>query len=118
MAETALTRHKAPGSYDTDGLVVAADTGDDVNGNKFTATGRDLLRVHNTDTGAQTFTITSVADPATGRTGDISVSIGAGEVRIFGPFELRGWADANGEIIIPADAALANFNIELIELPA
>lgn len=117
MPPTALTRHVAPGSYDVDGLVVAADTGDAVEGNKFTATGRDLLRVHNTDTSTHPFVITSVADPATGRTGDISVTFAAGEVRIFGPMELQGWADGNGEIVIPADAELDNFAIELIELP-
>jgi hypothetical protein len=54
---------------------VAADSG---NGNQFTASGRDLIIVHNTDVGAQTLSIASAPD-ASGRKADVvAYSIAAG----------------------------------------
>lgn len=57
----------------------------------------DLLVIaHNTHaTTAYTFTITSAADPVTGRTGDVAaVSLTAGQIKVF-RLTMRGWADAS-----------------------
>lgn len=62
------------------------------------ADGKTLLIAHNTNAGAQTVTISSVAD-RNGRTGDItSYSIAAGRVATFGPFRAEGWAQADGQV--------------------
>ena len=52
----------------------------------------DIVVAHNTQAGAQTVTFDSVADPETGRSGDITTySIGIDEYAAFGPFTFRGW---------------------------
>lgn len=62
------------------------------------ADGKTLLVAHNTNAGAQTVTISSVAD-RNGRTGDITAySIAAGRVATFGPFGREGWAQADGKV--------------------
>ncbi len=68
--------------------------------------GRQLLLVQNTDAGAQTVTITSVA--RNGRTGDITTySLAAGEFAIFGGFDRAGFNQSDGTVQVEAsDAAV------------
>lgn len=93
-----------PNSLDTDGYptalltvtVTAANATDD---ESFVNTGREIIIFRNSGAGARTVTINSVADPKTGRTGDITaVSIPAGAVRAVGPFNPTGW-NQSGQVL-------------------
>lgn len=83
---------------------LTGSSGDD--GNQFTASGNDLVLVHNSD-GANPYTVTftSVEDPY-GREGDITTySLAAGEYALFGPFKNTGWRQADGKIYIEGSNA-------------
>ena len=116
MARTNLTKVTALGKWGdysvpnaADMTMAAADTG---NKNMFLATGNDLVVAHNTGGSAYTVTITSVEDPVTGRTGDVTTySVGAGEYAVFGPFSLYGWAQSDGYIYLEASNASVKFGV-------
>lgn len=107
---TAITMTTAPGFWSTTGsemTMTAADTGA---GNKITAGGTMLIIAHNTH-GSTTYTVTltSSADPRTGRTGSVSAqNVAAGELRIF-IIKSEGWKDAAGEILFSANNASVKF---------
>lgn len=83
---------------------------------QFVASGKDLVIVHNTDVGAQTFTITSVADPKNNRTGDITTySLGAGEYAVVGPLYREGWMQTDGYIYL--EAAHVGIKFGVVALP-
>ena len=119
MARETLTKTTALGSYGdysvgnaADVTMTAANVADK---NQFTATGDDLIVVHNTGGAPYTFTVTSSADPY-GRTKDISAySIGAGEYAVFGPLELTGWVQSDGKVYCEANNALVKIGV--IKLP-
>lgn len=111
MPATALTKSLAAGGYASAGVTLTMTAADVGNGNKFTASGNDLIVVHNTDAGAQTFTITSVAD-AFGRTGHITAeAISAGAYKIVGPLPLAGWNQTDGTILCSGSHAGVKFGI-------
>jgi hypothetical protein len=84
--------------------------------NAFPCTGRELVLVQNTDSGAHTVTISSVADPQN-RTGDItSYSIAAGAYVVLGPFRNLGWQQSDGNVYLEANDATVKFAI--VRLPA
>jgi len=101
MSRQLLTVTAAPGGYDADGAPVTWNTWDsatDTDGVEFVSTGNELVLVRNTHgTTAYAPTIVSVADDY-GRTGDATVSIAAGAMRLFGPLKTKGWAQADGRI--------------------
>jgi hypothetical protein len=97
------------------GLVETA--ADAVNGNKFPLSGHEVLIIHNTDTVAQTVTISSVAD-SEGRTGDIATySVAAGTLAVFN-FRggIAGWQQSDGSVHVLASAATIKFAI--LNLPS
>lgn len=109
MARTTLTKTTALGAYGTysanaaDLTMAAADA---VNYNQFVASNNDLVIAYNSGAGAVTLTISSVADPKYGRTGDISAySIGVGEYAVFGPMKNAGWKQSDGYIYLTASSA-------------
>lgn len=110
MAETTLTVQQLIGRYPT--LPVSANAADitfaacdDVNGNDFVSQGNEILLFRNDDAGAQTVTISSVAD-GKNRTGDITTySIGAGEYAAFGVFPPDGWRPSDGKVVFAASDA-------------
>jgi hypothetical protein len=60
--------------------------------------GKTFLLAHNTDTIAQTLTITSVPDAPFNRSGDIDAySLAAGALVIVGLFKKSGWANQPGD---------------------
>lgn len=107
MATTVLAKTTMPGPYDTDGVAITWQAGDDVDGNHFLSTGKEILLVRNDDAGAQTVTVTSTADPQ-GRTGDITAdSIAAGAYAVYQEFPVSGWRNSDGEVVVtPSDANL------------
>lgn len=118
MTRLAVTPQTLLGSYPA--LPVTANSADITftaagasfaDGAGFTLTGGEILLVKNDNVGAQTVTISSVADDLK-RTGDITTySIGAGEVAAFGPFELKGWRQSDGKLHVAASAADVSFAV-------
>lgn len=112
MATTNLTKTTAPSHWSQTGTALtmaAADTG---NNNHILAAGDCILVAHNTHgSNAYTVTITSVADPMTGRTGNVSAqSLAAGEIRIF-RLTNNGWANSSGQIVVSANNAAIKFGV-------
>lgn len=82
----------------------------DTAGIEFVATGREVVLIHNTDVGAQTFTLASVADPY-GRTGDITTySLSAGEFAALIP-GVQGFIGTGGKVTIAVSNAAVKFLI-------
>ena len=85
---------------------------DAVNKNALTMTGdrNDYLIVYNSGAGSRNTTVTSVADPNTGRTGDQTYTIGAGLFLILGPFPLDGWRQSSdGKLYFEGEHAEVKF---------
>ena len=106
MARTALTVAVPKGPYDAvtaNGLDFAFTAADEVNGNAFVCTGRELVLVRNTHaTDAATVTITSAPDPY-GRTKDITAySLAAGEFAAFWIGRSIGWRQSDGKVWLDA----------------
>lgn len=112
MAATTLTPIAAPGLFSQTGTAITMTAADVSNGNDFVASGTQLIIAQNTDgASARTVTITSVADPVTGRTGNVAAqSLAVSEIRIF-MVQPRGWADSNGKINLSASNAAIKFGI-------
>jgi hypothetical protein len=86
---------------------LALVAGNAVDGNQVDCTGKELLFVQNTDSGAGTVTIAGKADEY-GRTGSITAySLGAGEFAVFGPFPTDPFAQVTpaGKLLINVSAA-------------
>ena len=121
MTATALPIIAAVGPYPA--LPVSAGSldfvftaADNVNGNSFVSTGRELLLVENTDAGAQTFTVTSVADSLL-RTGDVGpYSMASGANALFVVAAQPGWKQTDGTVHVTASAATVKFAV--VRLPS
>jgi len=116
LARTDLTKTIAPGHYASQGQSITFEAGDAVNGNQFTATGKELVIAHNTD-GATAYAITihSTPDPYN-RTGDIEgYNIPAGGYAVLGPFPRIGWMQSDGKVYI--DVENAAIELAVIVLP-
>lgn len=90
-----LTAQKAPGFYSTTGLALTGNAG--APGGDVVAGVNDMLVIaHNSHaSNSYTFTITSSADPITGRTGNVSaVTLTPGQKKVF-RLTMPGWADSN-----------------------
>lgn len=104
MARTALSIITPKGPYsevsagDLDFIFEAAD---DINGNAFPCTGRELILIRNSDeTNAATVTISSAPDPY-GRTKDISTyALDAGEFAAFWVGKTIGWRQSDGMVYL------------------
>lgn len=115
MAPTLLTKTNAPGSYAHAGAALTLANADVANGNDFVANGHDLIIAHNSGASPYTVTVTSQPDPF-GRTKHITAeSLAAGEIRIFGPFALVGWAGSNGRILVSASNSAVKLGV--VKLP-
>lgn len=113
MARTALTpvqaKQLAPGltlPIAAGSLDVGLVAGDNVNGNNFIPSGRDLLVV----SGTGTFTIKSVPD-SLGRSGDVGpYTLGANPAHFFID-DMQGLKQADGMIWIDCSAATVKFAV-------
>lgn len=119
MARTALTpvspKGPYPGTVAANALDYVFAASDSSNGNYFVGTGRELILVQNADAGAQTFTLTSIADPY-GRLGSITTySLSAGEFAMFWLGALVGWDQGGGQIYL--DSSNANIKFAIIRMP-
>ena len=104
MARTAITPVTPLGPFDAyianaANVVPAAMSGSSgSDGNKFVASGKDLVLVEETAGAPQTITFSSV-NCVHGRTGDIAAySVGANEFAVFGAFNVPGWRQTDNNI--------------------
>lgn len=116
MARIDHTVQAAPGKWPSAGGLIAWLAADAVNKEQFPLTGQELLLAWNTGASPYTITITSIADPY-GRSDDITAeSIAAGDIRMFGPFDIVGWQQSDGNLYFEATNAAVEFAV--ISLPA
>jgi hypothetical protein len=118
MARLALTPKSLPLKYPV--LPITANAldfaftaagADFAEGASFPMTEKEVLIVHNGNVGAQTITITSVADPYA-RTGNITTySLGAGEYAVFPQFQKAGWMQTDGNLYFAASATDVEFAV-------
>ena len=91
------------------------EAGDDVEGNSFTPTGKDLLLVRNTDVGAQTVKVTAKSDEY-GRSGDTGdYSLAADDVAYIGIIDVDGFKQTDGEVYI--DVSDSGVELCVLALP-
>lgn len=113
MARTALTKKTALGpygSYTAGAATLSMQAADVANKNSFVCGPNDIVIAQNSGASPYTVTITSVADPITGRTGDITTySLAAGDIAVFGPFRAPGWMQSDGSIYLEASNAAVKF---------
>jgi len=114
MARTELTKTTKPGGYSGSGKELVMTAADTTNQNSFKANGNDIVVARNTDSSAHTVTITSTDDKF-GRQEDITQSVPAGDIYIFGPLPLHGWQQSDGSIYLEADSDTVNFGIINVE---
>jgi hypothetical protein len=120
-APTVIVPKTCLGPFATYGAGLAAFTvaaGTVSDGDTFVCTGKELLLCQNTDSGAQTVTITSVVDEKN-RTGDITTySIGAAEYAVFtvGLTNAQGWKATAGTVRITVSDA--KVKVACLRLPA
>ncbi len=114
MARTALVKTPAPGYWSTTGSALTKAAGDVANGNYFEISGECLLIAWNNSATPYTITITSVADPTFGRTGNVQAqSLAADEIRVFRLVPM-GWAQSNGQVYV--DVSNAAITLGVVQL--
>src|SRR5574343_240704 len=91
---------------------------DNSNGNYFACTGREIILFENTDAGAQTITIDSVADEKNRQADITTYSLAAGDFVCAGVglTNSKGWKQTNGQIYI--DASASTVKVAVLRLPA
>ena len=105
MARVVIPIDELGGAYPVlpvvvDSLDLQETAADVANGNYFVSTGREIFICRNSAVGAETFTVDSVVDDMQ-RDGDITTySVGIGEIAAFGPVEIAGWRQADGNVYI------------------
>lgn len=114
MPRTAVTVIALPSAFALAPSSLTWTAVDAGNGNKFAATGREIILVRNTSvSAARLFTVVSVA--LNGRTGDATQSIPATAYRAFQMFPTEGWQQSDGFIYI--DGASADLEVCIIKVP-
>jgi len=91
---------------------------DNVNGNSFVCTGREVLVIYNPSAGALTVTITSVDDEK-GRSEDITAySLAAADFAVFGIglTNAKGWKSSGGLVVFTGSSA--DLDYAVLRLPA
>lgn len=83
------------------------EAADASNKNQFAASGKDLVIAHNTGASPYTVTITNLD----GADSISTYSLAAGEIAIFGPFDLTGWCEADWKIYLEASNAAVKFGV-------
>lgn len=121
MARAAITVNQIAAGPDLNKAITWTN-GDAAEDHTMANDGRTLLIVNNTSGGAAIVQVVSVADPRTGRSGDIgdgsaTVSIANGEVRIFGPFPPELFNQAGNVINVNTDTGGATCRFAGVRLP-
>lgn len=115
MPRTSLTKTVLAGSYPGNSVTPTFSAADTANGNQFVATGKEMLLVRNVGATTRSITLNSASD-AYGREADITETIAAGAYKIFGPFQLYGWAQES-TLAFQLDATHVDVQIAVLVLP-
>jgi len=100
MSRTIVEKTLAPGSYSHHGTTLVFYPGDPINGNKVKIIGGEYIAVRNTSA-SLTHTVTIQSSPDLfNRERDIIESILPGEQKLYGPFMLSGWKQADGYLYL------------------
>lgn len=106
LTKTTLNRNGWP----TAGTLVTFTAANPTDKEQFPLTGKEIVIARNSGASSRTITITSVA--YNGRTGNITAeSIAAGAVRVFGPFDINGWRQTDGNLYLEANHAEVLFAV-------
>jgi len=88
--------------------------GDVANEEQTKLTGKEMIVLNNNSGGVNTLTVISVPNQF-GRTADINYTLQAGEHGMFGPFDLEGWRQADGNLYFNVSSSVVG--IAVIKLP-
>ncbi len=88
--------------------------GDVANEEQTALTGKEMIILDNNSGGANTLAVTSVPNQF-GRTKDINFQLDPGEHGMFGPFDLEGWRQADGNLYFSVTSVFVGIGI--IRLP-
>lgn len=121
MPRTNIAAINASGTlfpWDTTGLEITMTAADVANQNETPAASKVLLIAYNSGGSSRTVTITSTADTATGRTGNVSSSIAAGDYWCW-MLVKNGWQyDDSGTLKFRFGADHADVKFAIIKLVA
>jgi 3-oxoacyl-ACP reductase-like protein len=98
MARTAITVQEI-GAHGGKVEDITWTSADETNNHEFVNTGRELVLVKNGSEGSLDVTVDSVADEY-GREGDVTISTGASEESIAGPFPTHLFNQSDGKVHI------------------
>ena len=120
MAETAITVQTAKTPFQVvaaGGLDITFAAADNVNGNKYQVTGREILIIRNDNVGAQTVTINSTVDEKNREADITAYSMAAGDYAVFtgGLTNSKGWKQSDATITLLASAA--DVFVAVVRLP-
>lgn len=111
MPRTSLPVLQSGGAFDSDGSDLTFTAADVVNGNQFAPTGREIVIARNTGGSGYLVTLVSVADPVTGRVGNVTKTVAAGAFAFFEVNNLQGWQQADGNVYLDAANAAVTFAV-------
>lgn len=97
-------------AYSTTGTTLAPQAADASNGNYVAGTTDVFILAINSGGATHDVTITSVADPTYGRTGDATKNMGAGTYQVF-RLTPSGWKDTNDRYNFSADHSDVKFGV-------
>jgi hypothetical protein len=110
MARQQLTKTAFTGPYPTAATTVTETAEDTTNHTQVAVTDKTVIGIHNTGGSTYTYTVTSIADAAHGRTGDITTqNIVAGAIALIGPLGLDGWRQTDGNVYLAASNVAVKF---------
>lgn len=111
MARQLHTAVTLPSGYAIDGVNVPMTAADASNFEEVVHTGRQVLIYRNSGATGRLVTVSSVADPVTGRTGDFTDTVPAGEMHVSPMFPVDGWRQTNGKLYFQAAHAEVLFSV-------
>jgi hypothetical protein len=115
MVETLLTPQILKGPFDivTAGdLNITFESADNINGNRFISTGREIVLMHNSGASVELVTLISTPD-LFNRIRDIAYSIPAGGFAVFtgGLTNAAGWKWTDGSVVMSTPSAAIKFAV-------
>ena len=106
MARAAIVRTAAVGPYTGDFTEVVFAAGNVAEGNYLTLTGREILLMWNTSADTAYYVTIDSVDDQFGRQEDITeLDIAFGDIEMFGPINMAGWAQSNGQLYVNVENA-------------
>lgn len=96
MPRVTIAAVETIGGYPTAGVVAAETASDASNKQQTSHTGKNFILIaRNSGSTTRAITISSIADASQGRTGDIVTTLTSAQRKVFGPFAIDGWRQAD-----------------------